>query len=548
MDSFSPKRACHHAWNHSVSSGVGVNEKTGSIAGGVSLSVRTAKPLPYPALLVSCWATSVACSHRSRLLPFGSSRSVPPEETAVYFRRKCKTTSFHLPLPSRARKADGAWPCNDAQRWLALFCCPATLACDGQGGSLLYTAPSRSLTRFVCVAFEKGATTMPDLRSSGLSGSVTFTRTMDDVQDLVCEDDKGKWDSIARVQEVSLCKGRLYFPQATADGYDTGLAFSPWAMGQACQKLGMPTAYFKRCPPALQDAQFNHWANMAHIGREFRRADEQPEEAWTLRCKGGSVRGVLSQRYGKLDNAQLLQALLPVLKGTRYQVGLIQLTDESFHLRLIEPTVGRDVLPQDRLLVGVHIANSEVGLRAVTVDAVVFRLVCTNGLVRRVNHKSLLHQRHIHVSEPRFQSLLERAVGEAITVAAGFIEQMVLATRTPVPDPMAAVEVLGQAWGLPKATVEQVQFALHGEGTGQHHTLYNLTNAITLTAQRLGPDERFHLETLAGLLVDTTANGMGERQLRSRVLSPKPMAVGTERGVKALARQAAFATALNVGN
>jgi hypothetical protein len=377
---------------------------------------------------------------------------------------------------------------------------------------------------------------------------ITFTRTLSDVHDLVSEDDKGKWDTIARVQEVSLCHGRLYFPQATADGYDTGLAFSPWAMSQACQKLQMPTAYFKRCPPALQDAQFNHWANMAHIGREFRRADEQPEEAWTLRCKGGSVRGVLSPKYGKLDNAKLLQALLPVLKGTRYQVGLVQLTDESFHLRLIEPSVGRDVLPQDRLLVGVHIANSEVGLRAVTVDAVVFRLVCTNGLVRRVNHKSLLHQRHIHVSEPKFAGLLERAVSEATVVAAGFIEQMALATKAIIPDPMAAVEVLGQAWGLPKFTVEQVQFALYGEGTGQHHTLYDLTNAVTLTAQRLGPDERFHLETLAGLLVDTTANGPAERQLRSRVLSPKPVAITTDRDARGQAREAVLATVLNVAN
>lgn len=378
------------------------------------------------------------------------------------------------------------------------------------------------------------------------TNSVTFKRTLDDVHDLVSEDDKGKWDTIARVQEVSLCHGRLFFPQAQNDGYDTGLAFSPWAMGQACQKLGMPTAYFKRCPPALQDAQFNHWARMAHIGREFTRADHEREEAWTLRCKNGSVRGVLSPKYGKLDNAQLLQALLPVLKGTRYQVGLIQLTDEAFHLRLIEPTVGREVLPQDRLLVGVHIANSEVGLRAVTVDAVVFRLVCTNGLVRRVNHKSLLHQRHIHVSEPKFAGLLERAVSEATVVAAGFIEQMALATKAVVPDPMAAVEVLGQAWGLPKNTVEQVQFALHGEGTGQHHTLYDLTNAVTLTAQRLGPDERFHLETLAGLLVDTTAGGMVERQLRSRVLSPTPITNTTDRTEKVLAREGAFATALNL--
>ena len=351
---------------------------------------------------------------------------------------------------------------------------------------------------------------------------IVFSKTLDDAREIVREDDKGKWDSVARVQDVTMSWGRVSFPQAQADGFDSGLTLSPWAMGQACQKLGIPTAYFKKCPADLQDAQFNHWARNLHIGREFRRADSDPEEAWTIRCKGTNVRGVLSPKYGRFDNAQLLDALFPVLAGTRYKVGLIQLSPESFHLRLIEPSVGREVLPGDRLLVGVHVANSEVGLRAVTVDAVVFRLVCTNGLVRRVNHKSLLSQRHIHISEPKFQQSLENAVGEAVTVAAGFIEQMALAIKTPVPDPQSAMEVLGQAWGLPKATVEMAQFNLHGEGQGQSHTLYGLTNALTLTAQRLNPDERFRLEALAGTLVDSGQVGQVEKQLRARILSPKP--------------------------
>ena len=373
---------------------------------------------------------------------------------------------------------------------------------------------------------------------------IVFSKTLDDAREIVREDDKGKWDSVTRVQDITLSWGRLSFPQAQADGFDSGLAFSPWAMGQACQKLGIPTAYFKRCPADLQDAQFNHWSRNLHIGREFTRADAQPEEAWTIRCKGANVRGVLSPKYGRFDNAQLLEALSPVLAGTRYKVGLVQLSSESFHLRLVEPTVGREVLPGDRLLVGVHVANSEVGLRAVTVDAVVFRLVCTNGLIRRVNHKSLLKQRHIYVSEPKFQSLLERAVGEAVTVAAGFIEQMALATKTPVPDPQAAVEVLGQAWGMHRSTMEMVQFNLHGEGQGQSHTLYGLTNALTLAAQRLSPDDRFHLETLAGILMDTTATGQAERQLRARVLSAKPVLLAHQEpsGIE-VARYSVFAAA-----
>ena len=361
---------------------------------------------------------------------------------------------------------------------------------------------------------------------------MAFSRTLDDVRQQVQQDDQNKWDALAPCWQMCLHGGRLIFPQAQDTGFEQGLSLSPWALAQLCQKLGLPAAYLRKCPPCLQDANFNWWNQSEEVGRQFEKADADPDEAWLLRAKGGTLRGVLSAKYARLDNAALLDVLLPLLSGSRYQVGLVQLTAESFHLRLVDPTIARDVLPGDKLLVGVHIANSEVGLRAVTVDAIVYRLVCSNGLVRRVNSKSLLRQRHLHVSEPRFADLLAQAVQEAVTVAAGFIEQMAGAIRTPVPDPERAISLLGQAWSLSQTTQEQVRFTLYGEKP--EGTLYALTNALTLVAQRLNPDERFHLETLTGALVDTASSSAADSYLRGRVLAPvrrhEPPAADTHNG------------------
>ncbi len=344
-----------------------------------------------------------------------------------------------------------------------------------------------------------------------------FSKTLDDACDIVASDDLHKWDSIARCHTVSLCNGRLMFPDATSDGHDNGLALSPWAMAQACTKLGLPTAYFKRCPAHLQDANFNYWNQTQEVARQLSKSDVDPDEAWLLRAKGGTVRGVLSPRYAKLDNRQLMDTLLPMLRHRNYKVGLIQLTGEALHLRLVDPMITRDVLPDDRLMVGIHIANSEVGLRAVTVDALVFRLVCTNGLIRRINHKSLLKQRHIHVKEARFGEMLEDALQQATIVAAGFIEQMALAVKTPVPDPDKAIDHLAQMWNLPKSTVDMVKFTLFGES--QAETLYGLVNALTQSAQRLNIEERVEIETLASVLIDTTSTTAADQQLRARILS-----------------------------
>lgn len=341
-------------------------------------------------------------------------------------------------------------------------------------------------------------------------------KTLGDVRDQVETDDRGKHDHLVRVHSLTLHKGRLFVPHADDDG--AGLALSPWATMQACQRLGIPTAYFNRCPVSLRDDQFNHWK--ADEETLLRSSPGESEAAsWLVRAKGSTVRGVLSARYEKFDNRQVVEALLPALAGSRYQVRLVELTRDSFHLRLVDPGICRDVLPGDKLQVGIHVANSEVGLRAVTVDALVFRVVCENGLVRRIAGKSLFKQRHIHLGGDRFVPLLSDAIGQATLSAAAFIEQMALSVKTPVPNPDEAIEQISEAWSLTRETQDFIKLALLGERrVGQQESLYGLVNAVTNAAQRLSVDDRFHLETRAGVLMDAASENTADRNLRSRVL------------------------------
>jgi Domain of unknown function (DUF932) len=302
----------------------------------------------------------------------------------------------------------------------------------------------------------------------------TLGKPIEEIRDKVHSDDLGKWDTIVKARSVVLNNGRVIFPQATADGYDMGLSLTAWATGQACTKLGIPAAYFRKCPQELQDSNWNHWASRVGEAGYLTKSDQEAEEFWTLRAKGSTVRGVLSQKYTKLDNTQVMEALVPLVTGSEFRVGLSELTGESFHLRLIRPDLSRDALPKDKLMVAVHIANSEVGFRAVSVDAGVFRLVCANGLMRRVDGKSMLKQRHIHVSEDKFPELLRGAMQEAVTSAAGFLEQMVQSVRIRVPSPENAIELIAEEWNLPKQTQDYAKFALHGESGAD--TLYGLVS------------------------------------------------------------------------
>ena len=92
-----------------------------------------------------------------------------------------------------------------------------------------------------------------------------------DVRDRVAHDDTGKWDRVIEPGDLRLQDGRLRLPRswqtdgvAGATGATArGLKLTDWATAQMCQKLGIPTAYFRRCPAPLQDAQINHWLHQS---------------------------------------------------------------------------------------------------------------------------------------------------------------------------------------------------------------------------------------------------------------------------------------------
>ena len=308
---------------------------------------------------------------------------------------------------------------------------------------------------------------------------------LDQARETVRADDAGKWDTLVPRQNVQMCDGRLSF-----GGTEQPLSPSTWATGQLCARLGIPAPYFRKCPTDLQDEQANYW---------LEHGPQKQGETWLLRAKDENLRAVLSERYSPLDNATLLDELRMLLPDS-YRVDWFGLQDESLHLRVVDPARTRELLPDDALTVGIHLVNSEVGLRSVTVDAMVFRLVCTNGLIRLVKGKSLLRQRHLHVSQHRFVGALGEAIDQAMKESEGFLNQLATATQTPVPGIAEVMEQIAQRWHLSDETQQNAKLALRQESASQQESLYGLVNAYTSAAQRLPDEGRYDLEVLAGHL------------------------------------------------
>lgn len=143
-------------------------------------------------------------------------------------------------------------------------------------------------------------------------------------------------------------------------------------------QLGIPAAYYdkmRQTHPRLLQENVNAWL-------------ERETEPRMLRTLGGTARAFLSNRYRRIDHMQIAEVVLPIIgqmQGAR--VESCQITESRMYLKVVNPRLEAEVVPGDIVQAGIIISNSEVGQGSVSIQPLVYRLVCSNGMV--VNDASL---------------------------------------------------------------------------------------------------------------------------------------------------------------
>lgn len=306
------------------------------------------------------------------------------------------------------------------------------------------------------------------------------------VRQSVISDDRGKFDLLVTpgliewVEDVE----DLYLK---VNGVGTFM-LSEWAESQLCAKLGVPTRYFRRSPGDFKRIQLEYW-----IRRNFK-----DDDRWLLRCKGSVIRGVLSDHYQPFDNHRFIELWegLGISSEFNYHE---MLTDVSFHLRAIPKNGRRKNDGLGGLMAGVYIGNSEVGRRGMSVQATVWRLICSNGMIGAVDSPSFYH-RHIWIDELEVARRFKEAVSAALDESRSGLHRMAAATAVP-----ATEEDLLFALGETAAAAldgHGGSFAMNSFRSGGQMNLFGVVNAMTSLARHLPADERYDLERRAGKLLE----------------------------------------------
>lgn len=161
---------------------------------------------------------------------------------------------------------------------------------------------------------------------------------------------------------------------------------SDLAHRQIGSALGIPAKYYDLMAvqkPELLAANVNEWL-VERPNSYMLRTFADPIE--------NIIRAFLSDKYRRIDNLDIALNVLPLFGGCNdYEIVSTEITDRRFYLKIINHRLEKEVAPGDYVQAGVVISNSEVGLGAVSVQPLLYRLVCTNGMIvndfgERKNH------------------------------------------------------------------------------------------------------------------------------------------------------------------
>lgn len=219
-----------------------------------------------------------------------------------------------------------------------------------------------------------------------------------------------------------------------------------------------------------------------------------------LRTLDGSARAYLSNRYRRIDNIDIAGVTLPILGGLpdiRFES--CQITESRMYIKAVNPRLQAEVSPGDIVQAGVIISNSEVGLGSVSIQPLIYRLVCSNGMVvneaaARRNHVgrvtdseenfSVYSQATLDAEDKAFvmkiQDTVRAAVEEARFAQVVGKMQEAKAARMDTRDVPAVVKLASKEFHI---TDSESTGVLQRLIESNDLTLYGLSNAVTRHSQ-----------------------------------------------------------------
>ena len=201
-------------------------------------------------------------------------------------------------------------------------------------------------------------------------------RSLPEVLTELKRQNEAKHDYIAPAQAMSLSEdGENVVLYHMGESSSTTFGATDLFHRQLGSALNIPAKYYdmmRTQKPQLLSQNVNSWLSDRDQNYMIRSMDYG---------SGQVARAFLSDRYRRIDNLEVATAVLPLFAGKEeMEVVSVNVSPGKLFIKIVNHKLEMAVVPGDYVQAGVVISNSEVGLGAVSVQPLVYRLVCSNGL------------------------------------------------------------------------------------------------------------------------------------------------------------------------
>jgi hypothetical protein len=217
----------------------------------------------------------------------------------------------------------------------------------------------------------------------------------------------------------------------------------PSAQRLFANRLRVPHSYLVRCPADLQADNLNHWI----------REEQEKRETLFCRFNGQKLRAVFTDRYKAIDHMEILSKMVEYGFNPDTEVHY-SLDQEILLLRVPDFTRTLGFGEKDKIVPGISVANSEVGILAFEITGYFYRLVCSNGLIA----KTAVATKFRHVSRKaleEFPGLLRQVIYESEHSQRRFE----ISTQTRLDNPLSTIGSFNRQFTLTKKEAEAVTHA-----------------------------------------------------------------------------------------
>jgi len=310
------------------------------------------------------------------------------------------------------------------------------------------------------------------------------------------EDDKNKYEiDITNTADFNYFYDKEYGETIILKNNDVEYTFASTALKQYLSRLGIPIAFWKRLDN--EDRKYN-----------FNQLSRKVAKDITVKCRKANsddgtdiIRGVLSPNVNPLDNRVAFQYLREHLERSESSnIVEFNLNDIYFDFRTVFGE-GIDVGngTADPLYSGVLVSNSEITTHNLNVDAMVYRLVCENGMVTIQEKHSFIENRHQNnINDDRdFHAEIDSALWDAIAHAKERVQVFGNTQTTYLNED--DLDKYSEKFHKTAKVDEDFMIDVHHRIEGiQPLTLYQFLNAVTAAAQNLEGTDRYRVERDAG--------------------------------------------------